>query len=225
MAVNGFAGLPRSQQRVDMLMADFSGLDHLEDIVNKVLDRLKGSAKWPSGMSRETFDATFAEVVRKELGKTLGIIRANAIKKANAVVHSSTATAILRRTYKDQLAGAVHIAGNRTRLSFKKRTYQPGTIKPRHVSGRTKSLYEYEGLDRAFVLRFLEFGTDVRTAKTFGPTGRHSTATYGRRGSIGARDFWGSVNQDVKRAADQMGISLYNYFENWLEEGFDKATK
>ena len=30
-----------------------------------------------------------AEVVRKELGKTLGIIRANAIKKANAVVHSS----------------------------------------------------------------------------------------------------------------------------------------
>ena len=89
MAVNGFAGLPRSQQRVDMLMADFSGLDHLEDIVNKVLDRLRGSAKWPSGMSRETFDATFAEVVRKELGKTLGIIRANAIKKANAVVHSS----------------------------------------------------------------------------------------------------------------------------------------
>ena len=62
MAVNGFAGLPRSQQRVDMLMADFSGLDHLEDIVNKVLDRLRGSAKWPSGMSRETFDATFAEV-------------------------------------------------------------------------------------------------------------------------------------------------------------------
>lgn len=226
MAINGFPKLPQTQARIDGLMADFSGLENLENVVNKVLDRLRSNVKWGSE-SLEQFDQNFSEVVRKELGKTLGIVRAKAIQKAKSVPglsNSDTAYAILRRMYKDELAGNINIAGNRKRISYKKRTYEAGTKKHRHVGARTKSLYEYTGLDRAFVLRFLEFGTDVRTAKTFGPTGRRSTATYGNRGSVGARSFFGSVDADMKRAAESLGISLINYFENWVES-IENETK
>lgn len=221
--------LSRSQAQVDGLMADFSGLKNLEKAVDKVLERLQAnpatqtnySMAKSGAMSKEQFDGWFSELIRKELGKVLAIMRARAIEKARTQGRAGSAsTAILRRTYKNEFTEALTIGGNRGRISSRKRVYMPGTKKPRHVSDRTRDLNEYFGPDRSFILRFLEFGTDVRTAKTFGPTGRRSTASYGARGAIAPRSFFHTMSSDMEQAAQQLGQTLTGYVEDWLEKEF-----
>lgn len=228
--VTGFVGLNATNARIGMLMADFKGLKDLEKIVDDTLRRLslrdatqQNVAMVKGGsMSRADFDGWFAEVVRKELGKTLGIVRAKAIQRVpGGAARSATKTAISRRMYKNELGGNINILGNRKRISFKTRTYEPGTIRPRSVSERTRKLNEYYGPDRAFILRFLEYGTDVRTAKPAGPTGRGSRASYGNRGIIGARSFFGGAQADMEAAANALGTTLVNYVEKWVDKVFE----
>ena len=149
-----YKGLPVANNRIEGLMADFSGLNNLESVVYKALKRLEASDKVQNqvaavknrNLSMNEFDGWFAELIRKELGRTLGIVRNQAIKRARTaggLTNSETATAILRRQYRDEYAGNINIAGNRKRISWKKRTYEPGTKKKRYVSSRTKKLNEY----------------------------------------------------------------------------------
>lgn len=220
--------LTAADARIEGLMADFSGLDNLEKAVNGVLERLKADAATQANlgmvragsMSRDMFDGWFSELVRKELGKVLGIMRAKAVAKARAAGAGSASTAVLQRMYKGEFTGNINIGGNRGRISSRKRIYEPGRIKPRHVGKRTKDINEYYGPDRSFILRFLEFGTDVRTAKTFGPTGRRSTASWGARGSIAPRSFFHTMNNDMEQAAQQLGQTLTGYVEQFIEKAF-----
>ena len=217
-------GLPASQARTDSLMADFSGLENLEKVVDSVLERLRDQAVgmrigYRAGtFSKEDFDGYFSELIRTELGKVLAIQRAKAVEKARMAGAGSAASAVLRRMYKDGHKGNINIGGNRGRISSLKRMYEPGKIKPRHVSARTKQINEYYGPDRSFILRFLEFGTDVRTAKTFGPTGRRSTATWGARGSITPRSFFHQMSSDMEQAAHQLGQTLVGAVEEWIDK-------
>lgn len=228
-----YKGLPVANNRIEGLMADFSGLNNLESVVYKALKRLEASDKVQNqvaavknrNLSMNEFDGWFAELIRKELGRTLGIVRNQAIKRARTaggLTNSETATAILRRQYRDEYAGNINIAGNRKRISWKKRTYEPGTKKKRYVSSRTKKLNEYFGPDRSFILRFLQFGTDTRTANTYGPKGKGSLASWGNRGSVGGRDFFGPVSTDMQAAARELGTTLVNYVENWIEKVFNE---
>lgn len=209
-------------------MADFSGLANLEEAVNSVIERLwadpsAGARKnmvRSGAMSVSDFDGWFSELIRKELGKVLGIMRARAVQKARGAGAGSASSAILRRTYKGEFAGNINIAGNRGRICSRKRLYDPGTKRPRHVSERTKALNEYFGPDRHFILRFLEFGTDVRTAKSFGPTGRGSAASWGARGNIAPRSFFHTMGSDMEQAAQQLGQTLTGYVEDWVEKAF-----
>ena len=220
---------------VEGLRADFSGLEKVNDIINKVLKRLQMqdnvSQQWSmmqqGSITIQQFDGWFAPIVRKELGKTLGIVRNKAVAKARSAGAGDAATAVSRRTYKDKFAGNINILGNRKRVTFRKRNYptptggRTGVRRKRSVSDRTISLYEYYGPDRAFILRFLENGTDIRTAKPSGSTGARSQATYGSRGSIGARDFFGQVSSDMNAAAQELGTTLVNYVEAWIDQVFD----
>jgi hypothetical protein len=203
-------------------MADFSGLENLEKVVDSVLERLRDKA---AGMrighaagtiSKEQFDGYFSELIRTELGKVLAIQRAKAVQKARAAGAGSASSAVLRRMYMNGHVGNINIGGNRGRISSRKRLYEPGKIKPRHVSARTIQINEYYGPDRSFILRFLEFGTDVRTAKSFGPTGRKSTATYGARGNITPRSFFHQMSSDMEQAAQQLGQTLVGAVEEWI---------
>ena len=201
-------------------------MEKVNNIINDVLKRLQARSDvqtaW-STMSIKNFDGWFEPLVRRELGKTLGIVRNKAITKARGEAGAgSAATGVLRRMYRGSLGGNINIAGGNKRISYRKRQYSPGTKKPRHVGDRTREINEYYGPDRSFILRFLEFGTDVRTAKTYGPTGRGSRATYGKRGAIGARSFFGSVSSDMEQAANELGTTLVNYVEKWIEETFNK---
>jgi len=214
--------LHASQARLNSLMADFSGLENLEKVVDSVLERLRDKA---AGMrighaagtiSKEQFDGYFSELIRTELGKVLAIQRAKAVQKARAAGAGSASSAVLRRMYMNGHLGNINIGGNRGRISSRKRLYEPGKIKPRHVSARTIQINEYYGPDRSFILRFLEFGTDVRTAKSFGPTGRKSSATYGARGNITPRSFFHQMSSDMEQAAQQLGQTLVGAVEEWI---------
>ena len=224
----GFTNLPATNYRIGMLMADFSGMNELEERFNKLMDRLVLSEKIqaPARLvqngvwNRSTFDQYFAEVVRQELGKQLGIIRGKAKKKAQAAGAGSAAGAVMRRMYRDSYGGNVNIAGHHGRLSSRTRFYEPGKIKPRHVGKRTKNINEYYGPDRDFILRFLEGGTDVRYAQSYGPGGRKSRATYGNRGAIRPRQFFHSLSSDMEQAAQVLGQSLINYVEKFIERDF-----
>ena len=149
-----YKGLPVANNRIEGLMADFSGLNNLESVVYKALKRLEASdnvqnqvaAVKNRNLSMNEFDGWFAELIRKELGRTLGIVRNQAIKRARTaggLTNSETATAILRRQYRDEYAGNINIAGNRKRISWQKRTYEPGT-KKKSLQGREWSYRHHQ---------------------------------------------------------------------------------
>ena len=239
MGTYSLGTLHASQARLDGLMADFSGLDNLDKVVNSVLERLKGKSSamlggYKSGnVSKEEFDGYFSELIRVELGKTLAIVRARAVQKAAAAGAGSASSAVLRRMYKDGHRGNINIAGgNRGRISSKTRIVPPpdggksGIHRDRTVKDRTKQLREYYGPDRGFILRILESGRDVYMATADGATGRGSKATHGKRGSIGARNwFFHSMKSDMEQAAQQLGQTLTTAVETWVEQQFKEATE
>lgn len=234
--VTGFVGLNATNNRINTLMADFSGMVNLEKVVNDVLVKLALQANVNNqvsmvksgAISMDAFDGWFSEVVRKELGKTLGIIRNKAVAQARSAGAGSAASAILRRQYKDEYKGNINISGNRRRISSNERIVpEPkggasGIRRIRYVSDRTKQLRKYFGPDRSFVLRFLNEGTDSRTAKTYGPTGRKSRATYGNRGSISPKGFFHQMQNDMEMAANELGQTLMKHVEKWSEQQFQK---
>ena len=231
--VTSFTGLNATNARIGLLRADFEGMRDLDEIIDKVLRRLvaqdavKKNVAFVKGggMTLEQFDGWFEPLVRQELGKTLGIVRNKAIAKARAAGAGSASSAILRRNYQDDLMANINILGNRKQISYKTRAFTPGAKRVRSVSPRTKKLYEYYGPDRAFVLRFLEGGTGDREALPHGPTGKRSKATYGFRGRIGERSFFGPVSADMELAAKQLGTTLVNYVEQWVDKVFDETEK
>lgn len=230
----GFKNLYATNNRIGMLMADFSGMNKLEERFNKAMDRLllqpnvaMGVQLTQSGQwSRETFDMFFAEVVRKEIGKQLGIIRGKAVKKAQAAGAGSAAVGVKRRMYRDRLMGNVNIAGHRGRISSRRRTWEEptggvsGHRRVRTVSKRTINLRSYYGPDRDFILRFLEFGTDIRYARSQGPKGRGSMATYGNRGVMPQHSFFHTLGADMEQAAQRLGESLIQYVEQFIQKEY-----
>lgn len=224
-------GLNATNRRIDGLMADFSGLQNLEKMVNSVLKRLELQSNVnqqvqmvrSGAMSRANFDGWFAEVVRQELGKVLAVQRAKAVQKARQSGAGSASSAVLRRMYKNEFTANLNIASPRGRISSRTRNYQPGWLKPRYVGDRTKKINEYYGPDRGFILRFLEGGTDVRTATSYGPKGKGSMASWGTRGSIAPRSFFHGMGADMEQAAQQLGHTLNGYVEKWLVRTFKEG--
>lgn len=228
-------GLNVTNSRIDGLRADFAGLNNLDKVISSVLkklslkDNVNQQVRMVKGgnMSLQEFDGWFSELVRAELGKVLGIQRAKAIQKAREAGAGSASSAVLRRTYKGEYTGNINIGGNRRRITSKRRVVpepnggKSGIRRPRTMKDRTKDLQEYFGPDRSFVLRILESGRDVFMATPEGPTGRRSMATYGRRGSITARNwFFHTMKSDMEQAAQQLGQTLTGAVEKWIEQQF-----
>lgn len=217
-----------------MLMADFSGLNNLEKIIGSVLEKLslkdnvhqQVSLVKRGTISLQDFDGWFSELVRVELGRVLGILRNKAIQKAIDADAGSASYAVTRRMYKDEFGGNINIASHK-RMSSRRRIVpaptggESGIRRPRTVKNRTRQIREYYGPDRDFILRILENGRDVYYAKSDGPTGRRSMATYGKRGSITARNwFFHSMKSDMEEAAQQLGQTLTGAVEKWVEQKF-----
>lgn len=233
----GFKGLSATNARIESLRADFSGLENLDHIISDVLERLTLSQRVQDNVawvrvgtvSRQDFDGWFSEIVRKQLGKVLGQLRNKAIKAAREAGAGSAQTAVLRRMYKDEYKVNINISGNRRRLSSRDRIVEEptggksGIRRNRTVSSRTTRTRKYYGPDRSFILRFLNEGTDVRTALPGGPTGRGSRATYGNRGNITAKGFFHSMRSDMEDAARELGTTLVGYVEDWLKQAYKES--
>ena len=228
-------GLNVTNNRIDMLRADFSGLNNLDKVISSVLkklslkDNVTQNVRMVKGgrMSLQEFDGWFSELVRAELGKVLGIVRNKAVAKARGAGAGSASSAVLRRMYKREYASNINIAGNRSRITNRKRIVpepnggKSGIRRPRTMKNRTKQLQEYFGPDRSFVLRILESGRDVYMATPEGPTGRGSKATLGRRGAMAPRNwFFHSMKSDMEQAAQQLGQTLTGAVEKWIEQQF-----
>ena len=232
---HSFKGLPVTNERIEGLRADFSGLQNLEKAVDSVLrklqldDKVQGNVRFvQSGhYSKHQFDMWFAEVVRIELGKVLGIMRARAMQKAQGAGAKDASAAVLRRMYRGTFAGNINIAGHRGRISSRSRVVpEPnggvsGIRRNRTVKPRTQKLREYYGPDRDFLLRIFSEGRDEFRATSDGPVGRGSKATYGRRGAISPRwNFVRSMQSDMQQAAEQLGIDLTKWVESFIETQF-----
>jgi hypothetical protein len=202
------------------MRADLMGLETLEKAVADCFERLSARA----GGNSEAFEEYFSALVRKELSEQLDRLRNEAVGEAVKAGAGSAATAVLRRMYRDALAGNINIGGNRKAAASMKREQEDptggrsGIHRDRTVKARTKRIREYYGPDRGFILRILESGRDEYMATSDGPTGRGSMATYGRRGSIGARNwFFHSMSSDMELAAKELGETLVGHVEKWVE--------
>lgn len=235
--ITSFKGLNVTNNRIGMLRADFSGLQNLDKVISSVLNRLsmtdsvnnRVAAVGKGTMSRQEFDGWMSELVRVELGKTLGIVRAKAVQKARAAGAGSASSAVLRRMYKSGKEGNVNIAGGNRRLSSRTRIVpepdggKSGIHRNRSVSERTQKLREYYGPDRHFILRILEGGRDVYMAHAEGAIGPGSKATHGRRGAIAPRNwFFHSMRSDMEQAAQHLGYTLTTAVEKWIEQKFNE---
>lgn len=135
---------------------------------NVITDEVKDSLYKDLNDVRSSFSA--------EASKSLGENRRHADK------------AVYRHVSKDGLFFSVDITSKR-RASGARIPYIEGRKKVRTISARTRKLQSYAGGDAAFILRFLQGGTDTRTVTAKGPKGRGSKATYGNRKSIAMRPF------------------------------------
>lgn len=101
--------------------------------------------------------------------------------------------AVRRVTYKKILGGNVNIYDRRKRSATPKGNVAAKPKGSRQRSPATQRILDYGPLDRGFILRFVNQGTIKRT------TG------YGNRGSIHARNFFGSVGAiKVSEAASRL---------------------
>lgn len=119
--------------------------------------------------------------------------------------------AVKTSIYKRILGGSVSIL-NRRRASGKQSTYEPPrTLQPGQRGGnrvprgaRTQQVMSYEGADRAFILRFLNSGTQPRMA------GSRGGRLTGSRGNIKARNWFEPVAQQaLNQAIERLEQEFY----------------
>jgi hypothetical protein len=162
------------------------------------------------------FEKRLREVIRKIIGEARAELRkdsASGLKMESDPRHAYKA--VRYAVYKRIFGGQVNIlqsrrAGKGTNYE-PERTLQPekrgGNRRPRSM--RTKQLMQYEGVDRGFILRFLNNGmtkTNPRTIR-FTENSRRKVDKWnkrpntGNRGSIAARNWFGNASVRQLNAA------------------------
>lgn len=179
-------GLKEQQQRLDQLLASNPDMEkRVQDIIRKIL-----------------------KYVRKDISEDIGTALADDPRKAYRAVK----TAVYRRI----LGGSVSIL-NKRRSSGKTTSYEPPrTLRPGQRGGnrvprgqRTQQVMSYDGIDRAFILRFVNSGTTKRTA------GSRGGKLSGNREDITGRNFFGPSAQ---RAMTSALADLENEFNTLFRE-------
>ena len=172
-----------------------------------------------------TEDPTFEKRLRGAIREILKEARKELSSDAKENLQSdprSAYKAVRSSVYKRLFGGQVNILPSRRAGAM--RLYEPsrtltagqwgGNRRPR--SKRTTDLMSYQGKDRGFILRFLNAGTGDRTinfkndpSREYVDRGRRGgnlqkygkTINTGKRGSIAARNWFGSASQRELQAA------------------------
>ena len=121
-----------------------------------------------------------------------------------------TAHAIRSTVYKQVIGSNLNILSSRKAKNGpgayeKIRTLRQGQVGGNRIkpSPKTERMESYVGFDRAFVLRWINDGTNARTSR------------YGNRGSIAARRWFGPT---ASQAIDQMSVKFVEMIEELIAE-------
>lgn len=154
------------------------------------------------------------KIVRKEIGDVRKKV-VQAAAGAMATDPNRSRNAVLGTVYKRVIGGSVSLLDRKKvkkmRLVKQKRGGKSGIIRNRYVSDRTKQIRGYMPENRGFILRFINKGTQARTAN--GRGGR------GNRGMIQGKNFFEPVaNAGMKMAAENMRKQVDKMIEDvWKE--------
>ena len=184
--------------------------DGLNDIVNEICKRLEAS-----GASKSDFFAKMRQEVKSVLASVTKSGREMARGSVLTSDRGNAAKAIGFGAFGKSLGGSVQIEISGRRKESSKRPYRPGRL--RDVSARTKQINEYYGRDRAFILRFLNSGTNPRMA-TADVHGRGSRASWGARGSIAGSNWFENLAPNMSNAAERLGIKAEEIGSRIVEE-------
>lgn len=216
--------------------ADFSEIQDVEKRINNVLRSLTSDKDVRANMNfaqkrltvkgaTKAFDEWFATLLAAELHNALTEVREAVVKSAHAKGIGASVGSIQRRQYKGGRGGNVNILRSTKRLSNGKRAPKApdggrsGIHRERTISQRTKMHNELGDLDRAFILEALNAGSDVRTAMSSGPAGRHSKATYGNRGvapKTGGKMFMSAGEQQMTRSSEEMARHIIDEVQKYF---------
>lgn len=185
-------------------------------------------------------DREMEKAVRGIISDVLKAVRAQLSSNASAGLQMKSdpheaKRAIKTTVYRQILGGNVSILSKR-KAGAMIDTWLPSTHtgrggNRRKRGGRTKALQSYRGSDRGFILRFLNQGTDSRTIMNFQVDDRRGnvrrgsrggdvskygkTVNTGNRGTITARNWFGSASQSVLQAKSQL---LADLIDKLIEE-------
>lgn len=185
-----------------------------------------------------TDDPTFRRRINAVLGQVLKEARKAISENAKNVVKNDPRhayKAVRSAVYKRILGGQVNILSRRkagTPTNYRK----PLKGLPKRGgnrwgrSQRTKDIEGYEGMDRGFILRFLNAGTADRGITSYTDSGgtRHSLrsarsqnikthALTGNRGSISARNWFGGASHS---ALEKASLQLQELIDRIIENEF-----
>ena len=163
------------------------------------------------------------KALQKLIRKVLMEVRPELVSAARGAMASDprgAAHGIRTAVYKKILGGNVNILNMRKRAGAPTSYEPPRKLQPHQRGGnrvprgkRTDTVMHYGPHDRQWILRFINSGTSDRMAGTRG--GRLS----GNRGSIAARNFFGSAGTSaLTKAADNLAMLIDTELEAILNK-------
>ena len=163
------------------------------------------------------------KVLQKLIRKALMDVRPQLVSAARGAMGSDprgAAQGIRTSVYKKILGGNVNILNMRKKTGSPTSYEPPRKLQPHQRGGnrvprgkRTDTVMHYGPHDRQWILRFINSGTSERMAGTRG--GRLS----GNRGSIAARNFFGSAaSSALAKAADNLAHMIDTELEAMLNK-------
>lgn len=212
--------MPNGNTQMGPLVIDSARMQEQFRAFERILDQMvidaTRSVPFTNG-DKEQYQQQLTDYVRGRIHHELSLVRRHTAQRARRGFignhdRGKASTAIFRRTYQDEIGGNINLSGNGKRMNSNRRPWEPGKILKRDHTRRTKTVNEYYGLDRAFILRILEAGRDSYQAESgTGKIGRGSKATWGRRGALAARGFFTDMAGEMNRSADIIAKSVEKY--------------
>lgn len=192
------------------------------DINNGTIE-IKGLSEFEAKLQKlKTDNPDFEKRLRGVIRKILGEARANLRKEAEGGLQMESDPrhaykAVRYAVYKRLFGGQVNILNSRragAETGYRPaRTLTPGQRGGNRRTRNSRNLDKYEGVDRGFVLRWLNNGmtkTNPRTIKFTENESRkvdkwNKHPNTGNRGAIGARNWFGNASlQELQKVAGHM---------------------
>ena len=185
-----------------------------------------------------TVDGELGKRLRESIFNELKAARdriANSIKFKNGDPRQS-ARAVKRYVSHKYLGGVVSILSPKTASGGQNEYVPPRSLRPgqrggnrRPISMRTYKVMNYPGIDRGFILRFVNSGTKQRAIERLVEIKRanggskfkwvQDPSKYGNRGSIAPRDFFETAgNLALQTAIEKLSAIIDEEYEKIFQE-------